>query len=118
MRLMSEQYATIIKLMVVALLVSGIADYGLKYAADRRLQWLAAVACLVWVPLGMVWYKLYQLDKFMLLSAYYMMMATAKDIFISQAVLGEQLTRYELLGCLLIISGVLVISIKGAVPGG
>ena len=103
--------------MLASLLLSGTVDYAVKYAADHQMVWLSVLAGLLWIPVCLVWYELYQMDKFMVLSVYYMFFATFKNVFISQALVGEKLTIQEALGCLLVICGVIVLAVKGSAKG-
>ena len=103
----------IIKLTLLATAVSGVADYAIKYAADHQSPWLAAMASLLWLFLAVVWYHLYQLDKFMVLSMYFMVIAIIKDALISQVLVGESLTAREIAGCAMVICGAITMATRG-----
>jgi drug/metabolite transporter (DMT)-like permease len=93
-------------MLYLALLLAFIFDSALVYAARHSLSWLVPIVALGYSTTAVLWYTIYKSDKFLVLSAYYLVFSAFKDIFISQAIAHDTLSLREILGIALVFAGV------------
>ena len=95
-----------------SLLVSGTADYLLKVSADASNTRMLPAIALIWCLNVLVWYKLYKLEKFIVLAGYYVFFSVIKDIVVSQGLLREALSYREISALILIFTGTILLSVR------